>query len=307
MCVRDFSRAASWQQGYDWFGRHRVRIEPRTPAGSFAPATFPTKGCDKIRRHTACAIPIPLEGENAKPTHESPAHQVRAHGRQAQNCGHTNKYFAHPVFSERAPDASENREICEDRKTGFPLSGFVNQAFPHAVECWKFPRISTIPTRETSAQSATRSTPASRIRGTAHPVEMNITLARATPRPNVPHTYRRRLHRREIRICVGGIGAWRRRSPNRRRATTWPRPLLAAPAKSAAPDLCTAIVTAGSKFRASEELLVRALFAQPALMEYEDAVACWMVLRRCAITWRCGLRASDRAPHGSNFGLRIDA
>src|SRR5882762_449430 len=76
--VSDFSPAASRQNGDDRFPGIQSTKCGELRARSFRGDIPHQRMPNKIRRHSARAIPILLEWENAKPAHESPAHQVRA-------------------------------------------------------------------------------------------------------------------------------------------------------------------------------------------------------------------------------------
>ena len=94
---------------------------------------------NKICRHPARAIPFLLEGENAKPAHESAAHQVRAPRPPRPELRADEIDVLHALPLQRPREAQvEAGEIRENRKTRLSLRGFTDQAFPHAIEGREF-------------------------------------------------------------------------------------------------------------------------------------------------------------------------
>src|SRR5712691_7909800 len=133
--LRDFSRAASRQQRNDWFGGIQSEKCGEFGARSFCGDISNQGMPNKIRRYPARAIPILLEGENAKPAYESAAHQVRAPRPPRPELRADEIDVLHALPLQRAREAQvEAGEIRENRKTRLSLRGFTDQAFPHAIE-----------------------------------------------------------------------------------------------------------------------------------------------------------------------------
>src|SRR5258708_2376562 len=134
--VRDFSRAAPWQQGDDWFSRIQFERGRKLRTRSFRRDIAHQRMSDKIRRHTACPIPILFKRENAQPTHESSSYQVRAPRPPGPElwADEINILDALPLQRSRQAQV-EAGEIREDREARIPSLRFAKQAFPHAVEC----------------------------------------------------------------------------------------------------------------------------------------------------------------------------
>src|SRR6266436_2412527 len=133
--VRDFSRAASRQDGDDWFGG--IQSEKcRELLTRFFCGHIPHQGMpDKIRRYPARAIPILFERENAEPAHESTTHQVRTPRPPGPELRANKIDILHALLLQCLREAQmEAGEIREDRKTRPPSCGLSDQAFPHAIQ-----------------------------------------------------------------------------------------------------------------------------------------------------------------------------
>src|SRR5882762_10472253 len=133
--VRDFSRAASRQDGDDWFGGIQSEKCRELLTRSFC-GHIPHQGMpNKIRRYPARSIPILLEWENAEPAHESTAHQVRAPRPPRPELRANKIDILHALLLQCPREAQmEAGEIREDRKTRPPSCGLSDQAFPHAIQ-----------------------------------------------------------------------------------------------------------------------------------------------------------------------------
>src|SRR6266850_5966974 len=145
--VRDFSRAASRQDGDDWFGG--IQSEKcRELLTRFFCGHIPHQGMpDKIRRYPARAIPILFKWENAEPAHESTAHQVRAPRPPRPELRANKIDILHALLLQCPREAQmEAGEIREDRKTRPPSCGLSDQAFHTRFNAGSFLAISTIPT-----------------------------------------------------------------------------------------------------------------------------------------------------------------
>src|SRR6266699_4379941 len=133
--VRDFPRAASRQNGHDRFAGIQSEKCRELGARSFRGDIPHQRMPNKIRRYSARAIPILLEGENAEPAHESPPHQVSAPRPPGPEL-RANKINILDTLPLQRPREAQMKagEIRENRETRFPSLGFPDQAFPHAVE-----------------------------------------------------------------------------------------------------------------------------------------------------------------------------
>src|SRR5882672_2724913 len=131
--VRDFSPSASRQKRDNWFVGIQSEKCRELLARSFC-GHIPNKGMsNKIRRYSACAIPILLEWENAEPAHESTAHQVRAPRPPGPELRANEIDILHALTLQCPREAQmEAGEIREDRKSRPPSFGLSDQAFPHA-------------------------------------------------------------------------------------------------------------------------------------------------------------------------------
>src|ERR1700730_10340470 len=137
--MRDFSRAAPWQEDDNWLRRVQLECGSKLRTRSFRGDIANQRMPNKIRRDAACAIPILLEGKNAESSHESPAYQVRAPWPPGPELRANEINILNALSIQRSRQTQvKAREIRENREARLPLQGFADQTFPYAVQRGKF-------------------------------------------------------------------------------------------------------------------------------------------------------------------------